>query len=92
MIPSAYLVKRDLSREALSIVLDAVLIHPVCCAVVFQYVDVELGRKLAENVALKTEPLAELLSRPCEEPLAFVVAQDEALIAVYSDGTREILI
>jgi len=91
-IPAAYLVKRDLSGDLLSAVLDAVLIHPVCCSVVFEYSDVELGRKLSESVVFKTEKPEDLIWLDSEAPVAFILAQDAALIAVYSDGTRETLL
>ena len=92
MIPTAYLVSRSLPDDRLAVVLDAALIHPVCCAVVFDYSDIELGRKLSENVVMKREKPEELIGRPSDEPVAFLVEQEAALTAVYPDGTREILI
>lgn len=92
-VPSVYVVNRELPAEQASVVMNALSITPVHCAVIFDRLDAELAFALSPSVIRRDSEeeamhLAMSLAKEFNRPV-LVVGEADFLDGLYADGHRE---
>jgi hypothetical protein len=93
VVPSFYVVNRTLPKEQAFMVIHALSITPVQCAIISDPLDCNLAIELSPSVVRAATDkdalaLAALLAEDSKRPV-LVVGEADFLDAVYKDGKRE---